>query len=722
MRRAGLALGVVLLVSVPLVAACGGGTGSPGDSPAEGDAAGEFAGTIRLGAALSATGRYSVEGGDARQGYDTWLSWVNEIHGGIRVGDQRFRAEIVYYDDESDADTAGNLTQRLIDEDRVDFLLGPYSSGLTTGTSAIAEANDMLMVEGTGAADNLFERGFQNLFAVSTVGSDYTRSGIEALAARGARTAVIAYEDTAFATAVADGAARHLEANGIEVLAVESYPKDIQDTSAIMTKFRDLDPDLFIGGGHYNDAVLFVASAKELGFEPAGMLLTVGPSNPKLVAELDDDVEGVLGPTQWEPSMAYRGPYFGSAADYARYYEGLWGEPPVYQAAAATAAALALHLAIEAAGSTDTAAVRAALRELSADTFYGPISFDERGVNVAKPMGMVQIVDGDIMVVAPDAAATTELRYPLGSGAGPGARSSGLGLLPQAVVNGVALGGMYAVLVLGFSVIWGVMGIINFAHGEFVMVGAYLAWLAGHVWGIDPFLAVPAVFVVMAVLGWVVHRGLVEHILDRPHLVSLLVMFGVSIVVQNMLKLVFSADFRRAHTALDGSWRVTDSLTVPVTRFWILLVGLGVLGALSLGLSHTRLGKGIRAAAQNREAARIVGIDVSKVYLITFAVCIGITGAAGALVSPVLAIQPFQGIPLTLKAFAITAMAGLGSIRGALGGAMVLGLVEAGLAVYVSGVGTNLAVVASFVILVAALVLRPQGLFGGLRPVDATAT
>ena len=106
----------------------------------------------------------------------------------------------------------------------------------------------------------------------------------------------------------------------------------------------------------------------------------------------------------------------------------------------------------------------------------------------------------------------------------------------------------------------------------------------------------------------------------------------------------------------------------------------------------------------------------------TFAICIGITGVAGALISPVLAVQPFQGPPLTLKAFAITAMAGLGSVRGALGGAMVLGMVEAGLAIYIPRIGTNLAVVASFVLLVAALVLRPQGLFRGLRPVDATAT
>ena len=213
-------LGIALVALLRVVAACSSGTDGSADSPST--AAGEFAGTVRLGAALSETGKYSVEGKDSRQGYDTWLRWVNETYGGIRLGDQRYRAEIVYYDDESDADTAGNLTQRLIDDDRVDFLLGPYSSGLTTGTSAIAEANNVLMVEGNGTSDTMFARGFQNLFLVATIASDYTRSGIEALAARGARTAVIAHEDTSFATAVAGGAARHLEANGIEVMAVET--------------------------------------------------------------------------------------------------------------------------------------------------------------------------------------------------------------------------------------------------------------------------------------------------------------------------------------------------------------------------------------------------------------------------------------------------------------------------------------------------------------------
>ena len=680
-----------------------------------------FAGTVRLGAALSETGKFAVEGRDSRQGYDTWVRWVNEEYGGIDIGGRRFAAEIVYYDDESDADTAANLVQKLIDEDGVDFLLGPYSSGLTTGASAIAEANNVIMVEGNGTSDTMFERGFRNLFLVATIASDYTKSAVEALAVRGARTAVIAYEDTSFPTAVANGARRHMEAAGIEVLSMETYPKDIQDASAIMTKFRDLDPDIFVGGGHYNDAVLFVNAAKELGFAPDGMLITVGPSNPKLIDELGEDVDGVLGPTQWEPVMAYEGPYFGTASDYAAYYESLWGDPPVYQAASATASALALHLAIETAGTTDTDAVREALYALEEDTFYGPISFDRRGVNAAKPMGTVQVQDGLIRVVAPDEAAVADLIYPLAGSSAGGPASTGE-KAAQMLVNGIALGGMYTLLVLGFSIIWGVMGVINFAHGEFVMIGAYMAWLANDVWGVDPFVTVPAVFLLMMLLGFGTQRLLVNRVIDRPHLVSLLVMFAVAIILQNVMKVVFSADFRRADTVLDGVWPVAGEVTVPVTRFWILVVALAVAGGLSLFLSRSRLGKSIRAAAQNREAARIVGIDVAKVYAATFAICIGITGVAGALISPVLAVQPFQGPPLTLKAFAITAMAGLGSVRGALGGAMVLGLVEAGLALYIPQIGTNLAVVASFVLLVVALVVRPQGLFKGLRPVDATAT
>ncbi len=380
----------------------------PAEAPAEENAS-DFAGTITLGAAVSETGKYAREGKDTSQGYNTWLQWVNEEYGGIKVGDERYQVEIIYYDDEGDPDTAANLVERLISEDEVDFLLGPYSSGLTMATSAIAEKYGVIMVEGNGASESIFERGFQNIFAVLTPAGNYTQSALKTLSDQGAKSVVIAYEDTAFPTSVGVGAEKWAAEYGMDVLAVETYPIDVADVTAIMTKFRDLDPDVFVGGGHFNDALLFVRAAEELGFSPDAMVITVGPSNPEFAAEVGDSANYIVGPTQWEATMSWEDEYFGTAADFAARYENLWGEPPTYQAAESTATALALQLAIENAGSLDMDAVRQALFDLDVMTFYGPINFDETGKNAAKPMGAIQIQDGVINVVAPPEAAVTDL-------------------------------------------------------------------------------------------------------------------------------------------------------------------------------------------------------------------------------------------------------------------------------------------------------------------------
>ena len=386
-------------------------TAAPDDSGEE--EAAEFAGTIRLGAAVSDTGKYAREGQDTRQGYNLWLDWVNSEYGGIKVGDDRYQVEIIYYDDEGDPDTAANLVEKLITEDEVDFLLGPYSSGLTMSTSAIAEKYGVIMVEGNGASESIFERGFENIFAVLTPAGNYTQSALKALADEGATSVVVAYEDTAFPTSVGNGAIKWSEEYGMDVLAVETYPKDVADVSAIMTKFRDLDPDVFVGGGHFNDALLFVRAAQELGFTPDAMVITVGPSNPDFASEVGSAADYILGPTQWEATMGWDGPYLGNPQDYAERYESMWGEPPTYQAAESTATALALQAAIENAGTTDMDAVRQALYDLDIVTFYGPINFDDTGKNAAKPMGTIQIQDGVINVVAPSEAAVADLLFPM---------------------------------------------------------------------------------------------------------------------------------------------------------------------------------------------------------------------------------------------------------------------------------------------------------------------
>jgi branched-chain amino acid transport system permease protein len=293
-------------------------------------------------------------------------------------------------------------------------------------------------------------------------------------------------------------------------------------------------------------------------------------------------------------------------------------------------------------------------------------------------------------------------------------------LFLQALINGIMLGGFYAAMMLGFSVIWGVMGVINLAHGEMIMVGAYLTWFLNTNYGVDPFLSLLIVMPIMFAVGYVLQLILINRVVNRPILSSLLVTFGLSIAVSNLAKVVFTADPRITDSALSGAWNV-GNVTFPVTKTVIMGVALIIMGSLWLFLQKTRTGKSIRAAAQNKQAARIVGIDINRIYAITFGICIAITGAAGALISPTQAIFPFMGTPLTLRAFTITALAGLGSIPGALMGGVVLGIVESMIGIYVPGIGTNLAIIASFVLLVVVLVTRPQGLFGGLRPHEEPA-
>jgi branched-chain amino acid transport system permease protein len=291
-------------------------------------------------------------------------------------------------------------------------------------------------------------------------------------------------------------------------------------------------------------------------------------------------------------------------------------------------------------------------------------------------------------------------------------------LVLQAVINGILIGGFYAVMMLGFSVIWGVMGVINLAHGEFLMVGAYMTWVLNRQYGIDPFLALIVVLPAMFLLGYIFQRILINRIIERPFVIAVLVTYGLSVAMASTVKLIYKADPRVTDTALTGFWGITSGVGIPATKFYILIAALVMMAGLHVFLQYTRLGKSIRAAAQNKEAARMVGINIGKVYAITFAICIALTGAAGALISPTTSIFPFMGPVLTLKAFAITAMAGLGNIPGALAGGIILGLVENLIATLVPGVGSNLGIISSFVLLVVVLVTRPRGLFGGLKPVE----
>jgi branched-chain amino acid transport system permease protein len=288
-------------------------------------------------------------------------------------------------------------------------------------------------------------------------------------------------------------------------------------------------------------------------------------------------------------------------------------------------------------------------------------------------------------------------------------------LLIQTLINGILIGAIYAAMTLGFSVIWGVMGVINLAHGEFLMVGAYLTWVLNKSYGWEPFLALIVVMPIMFLFGYVVQKLLINRVIEKPMLISLLVTYALAIAMASTVKLIYTANPRITITAFAGFWEMGD-VVLPVPKTLVLVASILMVVGLYLFLQRTRFGKSVRSAAQNKEAARMVGIEIDRVYAITFAICIALTGAAGMLVSPHSSINPFMGAAWTLKAFVITAMAGLGNIPGVFLGGLLLGLVENLLATFIPGVGSNIGIISSFVLLVVILATRPQGLFGGLKP------
>jgi branched-chain amino acid transport system permease protein len=282
-------------------------------------------------------------------------------------------------------------------------------------------------------------------------------------------------------------------------------------------------------------------------------------------------------------------------------------------------------------------------------------------------------------------------------------------LLAQVLINGVLLGGLYAVMALGLALVWGVLNIVNLAHGAFIMLGAYLAWHLYTYLGIDPFLGLPLTAIVMFCVGYALQRGLLNLVVRAPMFNTLLITFGLEVVLTYLAQIAFSADFRTINPPYAGNSIALGPLVVPLAR----LMAFGIAVVLTFGmwlfLLHTRLGRAIRATAQNLVAARLYGVAPRHLYAITFGIGIGLAGAAGSLYGTVSQINPYIGATLTAKCFAISIIGGLDNPLGVLVGGLVLGLIESLTVLYV---GATFGDVASFGVLILVLIVRPSGLLG----------
>jgi branched-chain amino acid transport system permease protein len=281
-------------------------------------------------------------------------------------------------------------------------------------------------------------------------------------------------------------------------------------------------------------------------------------------------------------------------------------------------------------------------------------------------------------------------------------------MLGQVIVSGILAGSLYAMVALGLALIFGVMRVINIAHGPMLMLGAYTTYFLYAQFGVNPFLTVPIAMAALFVVGVLLQRGLVFRVVDAPELSSLLLTFGISIALVNLAQLAFTSDLR-AVEYITGSW-LLGGLAFSKSRVIACAFAAVVTALAFLFLKRTRLGKAIRATSQSREVAMVCGVDVARIHMLTFGLGSALAAAGGALLAVIVAIQPEMGGVWTFKSFLVIVLGGAGNYPGALLGGMLLGLVEQLASLFLT---TQLSEVVAYVLLVVVLLVRPTGLLGG---------
>jgi branched-chain amino acid transport system permease protein len=282
-------------------------------------------------------------------------------------------------------------------------------------------------------------------------------------------------------------------------------------------------------------------------------------------------------------------------------------------------------------------------------------------------------------------------------------------MILQAVLNGILFGAVYVCIGMGFSLVWGVMNIINLAHGSFIMLGAYITYTLFTYLKIDPFLTLPISMLALYFIGYASQKYLLNYIIRASIFITLTFTFGLQILIANVALLIWTADFKSAAPAYSGEGIVLGGLVLPYIRCAIFIVALILTYLFYLLMARTKTGKAINATALNLEGAKTVGVDVAEIYARTMGISAALGGAAGALISPIMTINPFIGGPLVGKAFVVAILGGLGGTMGSFAGGMALGLAEQVGSIFFSA-GYQEAI--GFIVLVLVLIFRPQGIVG----------
>ncbi len=388
--------------------------------------------TVVIGFTASQSGRYNVESTRQINGLNLWLNQVNDA-GGITLSDGTvITFSTVFYDDESNTDRVQELYTRLATDDNADFLISPYSSGLTDASSIIAEQYGKIMITTGAASDSTYMKGYSLVFQTYTPASRYLTGALDLLASldENARRIAIVHENDKFSTDVSTALNDYALELGYEVVLFEGYDSGATDFAPFINKIQEAAPDAVLGGGHFQDGSTFARQLYEKTVEPGFVALLVAPPEPSF-SELGEAALGVVGPSQWEPlaqidasaaeaaGVDFYGP---SSAEFNDAYMEAYGEEPSYHAAGGYIAGLLLQKAIEDAGTIETQAVKEQLDAMNLLTFFGRIQFDvtpeAHGLQIGHSMMYVQwqgMADAlEKQIVWPPEAVTADPIYPIG--------------------------------------------------------------------------------------------------------------------------------------------------------------------------------------------------------------------------------------------------------------------------------------------------------------------
>ena len=274
------------------------------------------------------------------------------------------------------------------------------------------------------------------------------------------------------------------------------------------------------------------------------------------------------------------------------------------------------------------------------------------------------------------------------------------------VIDGVMIGALFALSAYGLALVWGVMNVKNLAQGDFVIAGGYVAWWLTRQ-GVPPLLGVPAAFVVMWVIGWVVYKLVISRVIERDLFTSLLATFGLAIMMAQILNLLFGSDTQSIQLDYDTLSFADDLIDVPIAKLLGVLLAAALAAGVVIFMRASRMGQAIRATAQDARAARVLGIDTEKVYAFTFSLNSAICGAAGAIVVMVWVIQPFYGITHSIRAFVIVTAAGLGNLPGVIAAGLGIGALEQ-YGAHIFGIGYQQAVAVLLLLVVLLVRLLQQ--------------